>query len=77
MVGGHRIGLRGSILPSALGRIWEENVAAARRFLLLELRFHPLELLRQPINLFRRWFETRMAVVPYRAAMYRRLEIIS
>ncbi len=37
------------------------------RFLLWKLRYHPLKLLRQPVNFLRRRFETKMEMVPYRA----------
>jgi radical SAM superfamily enzyme YgiQ (UPF0313 family) len=37
------------------------------RFLFWKLRYHPLKLLRQPINFLRRRFETKMEMVPYKA----------
>lgn len=41
------------------------------RFLWWKLRYHPLKLLRQPINFLRRRFETKMEMVPYRALVLR------
>lgn len=40
-------------------------------FLLWKLRYHPLKLLRQPLNFLRRRFETKMEMVPYRAMVLR------
>jgi radical SAM superfamily enzyme YgiQ (UPF0313 family) len=40
-------------------------------FLWWKLRYHPLKLLRQPINFLRRRFETKMEMVPYRALVLR------
>lgn len=40
-------------------------------FLWWKLRYHPLKLLRQPLNFLRRRFETKMEMVPYRALMLR------
>ena len=40
-------------------------------FLWWKLRYHPLKLLRQPINFLSRRFETKMEMVPYRALMLR------
>ena len=37
------------------------------RFLFWKLRYHPLKLLRQPINFLRRRFETKMEMIPYKA----------
>ena len=36
-------------------------------FLWWKLKYHPIKLLRQPINFFRRRFDTKMEMVPYRA----------
>jgi radical SAM superfamily enzyme YgiQ (UPF0313 family) len=44
------------------------------RFLLWKLRYHPLKLLRQPVNFLRRRFETKMEMVPYRAMVLKRLD---
>ena len=41
------------------------------QFLWWKLRYHPLKLLRQPINFLRRRFETKMEMVPYRALVLR------
>ena len=41
------------------------------RFLFWKLRYHPLKLLRQPVNFLRRRFETKMEMVPYRAIVLR------
>jgi anaerobic magnesium-protoporphyrin IX monomethyl ester cyclase len=38
-----------------------------RNFLLWKLRYHPLKVMRQPINFVRRRFETKMEMTPYRA----------
>lgn len=40
-------------------------------FLWWKLRYHPLKLLRQPLNFLRRRFETKMEMVPYRALVLR------
>lgn len=45
------------------------------RFLLWKLRYHPLKLLRQPINFLLRRFETKMEMVPYRALFLRMLDL--
>ncbi|MCH7662297.1 MAG: hypothetical protein IH859_00295 [Chloroflexi bacterium] len=37
------------------------------RFLFWKLRYHPLKILKQPLNFLRRRFETKMEMVPYRA----------
>ncbi len=39
-----------------------------REFFLTKMRYHPLKLARQPLNFVRRRFETKMEMVPYRAA---------
>jgi len=44
------------------------------RFLFWKLRYHPLKLLRQPVNFLRRRFETKMEMAPYRAAVFKRLD---
>jgi anaerobic magnesium-protoporphyrin IX monomethyl ester cyclase len=41
------------------------------RFLFWKLRYHPLKLLRQPVNFLRRRFETKMEMVPYRAMVFK------
>lgn len=40
-------------------------------FLWWKLRYHPLKLLRHPVNFLRRRFETKMEMVPYRALVLR------
>lgn len=45
------------------------------RFLLWKLRYHPLKLLRQPVNFLRRRFETKMEMVPYRAFVFKWLDL--
>ncbi|MEW6715857.1 MAG: hypothetical protein AB1306_12335, partial [Nitrospirota bacterium] len=42
-----------------------------RSFLLWKLIYHPLKLLRQPLNFLLRRFETKMEMVPYRALVYK------
>jgi anaerobic magnesium-protoporphyrin IX monomethyl ester cyclase len=41
------------------------------QFLFWKLRYHPIKLLQQPINFFRRRFETKMEMTPYRALVLR------
>lgn len=43
-------------------------------FLWWKLRYHPLKILRQPVNYLRRRFETKMEMVPYRARVFKRLD---
>jgi radical SAM superfamily enzyme YgiQ (UPF0313 family) len=43
-------------------------------FLFWKLRYHPGKILRQPLNLIRRRFETKMEMAPYRAAVLRVLD---
>jgi radical SAM superfamily enzyme YgiQ (UPF0313 family) len=43
-------------------------------FLWWKLKYHPLKILRQPLNYARRRFETKMEMVPYRAAVFKRLD---
>ena len=58
---------------------WRKDYARLNRFrvrlyahfLWWKLRYHPLKLLRQPINFVRRRFETKMEMVPYRALVLR------
>jgi radical SAM superfamily enzyme YgiQ (UPF0313 family) len=40
-------------------------------FLLWKLRYHPLKLIQQPVNLLLRRFQTKMEMVPYRALVLR------
>ena len=43
-------------------------------FLFWKLRYHPLKILRQPLNFLRRRFETKMEMTPYRAIVVKRLD---
>jgi radical SAM superfamily enzyme YgiQ (UPF0313 family) len=43
-------------------------------FLLWKIRYHPLKVLRQPVNFLRRRFETKMEMAPYRAMTLKWLE---
>jgi radical SAM superfamily enzyme YgiQ (UPF0313 family) len=53
------------------GRLNRFRVSLYFRFLLWKLRYHPLKLLKQPLNFLRRRFETKMEMVPYRALVLR------
>jgi radical SAM superfamily enzyme YgiQ (UPF0313 family) len=52
-------------------RLNQFRVRLYAHFLWWKLRYHPLKLLRQPINFLRRRFETKMEMVPYRALVLR------
>lgn len=47
-----------------------------RSFLLWKLRYHPLKILRQSFNFLLRKFETKMEMVPYRALVYKYLDLL-
>ena len=44
-------------------------------FLLWKLRYHPWRILRQPFNFLRRRFETKMEMAPYRALVFKWMDI--
>ncbi len=45
-------------------------------FLFWKLCYHPLNILRQPVNFIRRRFETKMEMVPYRALVFKCLDMV-
>ncbi|MBP7652681.1 radical SAM protein [Candidatus Dependentiae bacterium] len=48
-----------------------------RMFLIIKLIYHPLKVIKQSINFFKRSFDTKMEMVPYRALIYKYYEFRS
>jgi anaerobic magnesium-protoporphyrin IX monomethyl ester cyclase len=65
--------------------IWREDYKNLNKFrirlyiafLFWKLFYHPIKLIRQPLNFLFRRFETKMEMVPYRALIYKLLDVFT